>query len=222
MHVSTTHVSSSYRLAAESGSDVMKDKLHKLAALRVLKEGMAKFEAVRQARLEAGQAQGEVDRETAQLALTCVVGFFVDHGIEAGPLRRVLGGLEALSAGSRAIEMLRPITAAHRPIDPPVVEEVKGRLAGIMAYLQTQGLPRRQAAQWVSKNLPPDLKPGLGQVSARAVDSWLAKWGGQYGTKGTGQEGYRHTLDILAVRKPPPNKSDLKNIMAALAKSALA
>jgi hypothetical protein len=198
----------------------MKDKLHKLAALRVLKEGMAKFEAVRQARLEAGQAQGEVDRETAQLALTCVVGFFVDHGIEAGPLHRVLGGLEALSAGSRAIEMLRPITVAHRPIDPPVVEEVKGRLAAIMAYLQKQGLSRRQAAQWVSENLPPEL--GLGQVSASAVDSWLAKWGGQYGTKGSGQEGYRHTLDILAARKPPPNKSDLKNVMAGLAKSALA
>ena len=200
----------------------MSEKLHRLAALRVLGEGMTNFERLRQQRIDAGENPAEVDRDIAQLALTCAVGFCLDLGIEAGPLHRLLGGLEGLSAGAKAPEMLRPSRIGHRRVDSPNVEGVKGRLAAIMEFKQKRGLSRKDAAQWVARNVPPELKRCIGPISARAVESWRTNWGGRYGTKGSGQEGYRHMREILTARVPAVSDSDLSVVMATLAQSLLA
>src|ERR1700733_594405 len=143
----------------------MVEKLHKLAALRLLGEGMAGFDLLHQQRIEAGENPAEVDRDAAQQALTSVVGFFLDHGIESGPLHRLLGGLEALSSGSRAPDMFRPTKTHHRRADAPNIETIKGRLAAIMEFLQRQGRERKEATQWIARNIPSELKTRLGSVS---------------------------------------------------------
>ena len=70
-----------------------------------------------------------------------------------------------------------------------------------------------------SQKPPCRIEDAAGQVSARAIGSWLTKWGGKYGTQGSGRDGYCRTLDILTAQKTPPNENQLKAIMATLARS---
>jgi hypothetical protein len=56
---------------------VLTGKLHQLAALRLLSDGMGELEEHRRQRIERGDNLAEVDRETAQAALNGVVTFFL-------------------------------------------------------------------------------------------------------------------------------------------------
>jgi hypothetical protein len=67
--------------------------LHKLAALRLLSDGLSKFEMQHQPRIERGDHPADVDREIAQAALAGVVTFLLDNGIESQPLFRLLSAL---------------------------------------------------------------------------------------------------------------------------------
>jgi hypothetical protein len=194
------------------------EKLHKLAALRLLSNELGRLEAQHQQRIEAGHNSAVVDREIAQLAVTAVVAFCLDRGIQSQPLTRLLGALVAVSAGSKPPAMLIPAPAHHRRPQPPPVEAIKGRLAAIMEFQQRQGLSRKAAAQWVVRNFPTEFRARLGRISARTVDDWVAKWGGKHGTAGSGREGYLHTRAILTTRNPPPSEPQLKRLLARLAK----
>jgi hypothetical protein len=83
-----------------------------------------------------------------------------------------------------------------------------------MESVPTLRLSHLNAAQRrVARNIPQEVKMRLGPVSARAVDNWRAKWGGTHGTKGSGQEGYRHMLNIFdgsagSERSGPENRHD--------------
>src|SRR5215203_5250031 len=103
-------------------------KEHKLAALRRLGDGMRKIEHQRQERLKHGTDAAEIDRDSSQMALTGVAEFFEEVGIEAKPLLRLLAEMAALTAGSRLSPMLTPHSTNHRPLDPPTIEGIKGRL----------------------------------------------------------------------------------------------
>lgn len=178
-------------------------KLHKLAALRILSEGIAKFEDIREQRITAGHDLVEVDRDTVQMALTCVVGFLDDCGVESGPLARLLGDIDALSNGSSPSRMLAPAATRHRRPESPTIEEVKGRLAAAMEYLQQTGMARKAAAAAVVRLMPPALRRRLKSVGVGAVDCWLVKWGGDHGAEpGSGREGYLHMRAILAQHRP--------------------
>ena len=61
-----------------------KERLHKLAALRLLTESMAAIEANRRARVKRGDNVSEVDRDAAQSALTGIAAFFHEIGVESG------------------------------------------------------------------------------------------------------------------------------------------
>jgi hypothetical protein len=111
-------------------------KLHRLAALRQLGGRMSEIEKQRRQRTEDGENPAEVDRDAAQLALTDVVTFFLDHEIESQPLVRLLNELAALSAGASPSAMLAPTATPHRRPDAPAVEGIKGRLAAIMEFRQ--------------------------------------------------------------------------------------
>lgn len=87
----------------------MPQKLTKLAALRPLSDRLEKLEKQHQRRVDRGDNPAEVDRETAQAALNDVVTFFMDHDIESRSLVQLLGGLEALSAGSSAARMITQV-----------------------------------------------------------------------------------------------------------------
>jgi len=91
-----------------------------------------------------------------------------------------------------------------------------------MEFMQERGLSRKDAAHWVARNVPVEVKRCIGPISARVVESWRAKWGGRYGTKGSGLEGYRRMLEILTARSPPASESSLISVMAALAQSLVA
>jgi len=170
------------------------------------------------AAIERGDNRADIDRDTAQLALTDVVAFFLDHRIEAQPLVRLLGELAALSAGSKPSPMLKAATTRHRSPDPPIIQSVKGRLAAIMEFRQKTGSSRRAAREWVARNIPSKTTRRLGSVTPSAVDSWLSKWGGERpATSGDGREGYKHMRAILESRKP--TEKQLKLIMATLAES---
>jgi hypothetical protein len=131
---------------------------------------------------------------------------------------RLLSELTALSAGSRPSAMLRPAPTRYRRPDPPAMEGVKGRLAAIMEFRQKTGSTRKAASQWVARNAPPEVKRRLGSLSSSAVDSWLAKWGGERGaTAGSGREGYLNMRAILDTRQP--NEQQLKTILGVLAQS---
>jgi hypothetical protein len=98
------------------------------------------------------------------------------------------------------------------------MEGVKGRLAAIMEFRQKTGSTRKAASQWVARNAPPEVKRRLGSLSSSAVDSWLAKWGGERGaTAGSGREGYLNMRAILDTRQP--NEQQLKTILGVLAQS---
>jgi len=193
-------------------------KGHKLADLRVLSKGMVKFEEMRRQRMTAGHDPAEVDRDTAQLALTCVVGFFVDHGIESGPLVRLLSDIEALSNGSSPSAMLAPAATRHRRADSPTIEEAKGRVAAAMEYLQQSGLSREAAAAKVIGSLSPTLRRNLKSPKPSTVDSWLVRWGGEHGAdSGAGRGGYLHMRAILAQQRP--SHHGLKKALKALERS---
>jgi hypothetical protein len=163
---------------------------------------MSKLEQHHQVRIDAGNNPAEVDRETAQLALTGVLRFFLDHGIESKPLVRLLTGLVALTEGSSRPAIFNPVAKTHRRPDPPIIEAMKGRLAAIMEFRQRAGLTRKAAGEWVVRHLPPKMKQQLGSPSRTTVDSWLAKWGGQHGSSSSGREGYLHMRAILESGKP--------------------
>jgi len=110
---------------------------------------MSELEKQRRDRIERGDNPAEADRDAAQLALTDVVAFFLDHGIESEPLVRLLSELAALSAGSSPAPMLAPAATSHRRPDAPAVEGIKGRLAAIMEFRQQAGLTRKAAAKWL-------------------------------------------------------------------------
>lgn len=189
---------------------------HKLAALRLLGEGMRNIERQRQERVKGTADVAEVDRDSSQMALNGIAMFFQEVGIEAKPVIRLLAELAALTAGSRLSPMLTPAPVNHRPSDPPTIESVKGRLAAIMEFRQQAGLSRKAAATWVLQHLPPIMKRGLGVGSAATVDSWLTKWGGKRGaTSGDGRAGYLDMRKILHDSKPP--EPQLKIIIRSLA-----
>jgi hypothetical protein len=194
------------------------EKLHKLAALRLLSDGLGKLEKQHQPRIERGDNPADVDREIAQAALTGVVAFFLDHGIESQPLVRLLGGLEALSAGSSPPAMFTPIPTRHRRPDAPSIEGTKGRLAAIMEFRQQAGLTRKAAGEWVARHISSKSKRQLGPVTPATVDSWFAKWGGDRGTTpGGGRDGYLHMRAILADKRP--TEQQLKKIFEVLPRS---
>jgi hypothetical protein len=87
---------------------ILAKTLHKLAALRLLSEGMGELEKQRLQRIERGDDAAEVDREAAQAALIGVATFFQDYGIEAKPLVRLLSDIAAVSFGSSPSRMLAP------------------------------------------------------------------------------------------------------------------
>jgi hypothetical protein len=193
-------------------------RLHKLAALRLLGDALGKLEEQRQQRIDRGDNPADVDRETAQLALTAVVAFFLDYGIESKPLVRLLSELVALTAGSSPSRMLAPAVTRHRRPDSPAIEGIKGRLAAIMEFRQKVGLTRKAAGEWVVRHTPSKLRRQLGLVSRATVNSWLVKWGGQRGTtSGSGREGYLRMRAILEERRP--SEQQLKTIMGGLATS---
>jgi hypothetical protein len=193
-------------------------KLHKLAALRLLGDALGKLEEQRQQRIDRGDNPADVDRETAQAALTAVVAFFLDYGIESNPLVRLLSELVALSAGSRSSAMLAPAATHHRRPDSAIIESTKGRLAAIMEFRQKAGLTRKAAGEWVARNIPSEMRQRLGSVTRVTVDNWLFKWGGERGaTSGSGRDGYLHMRAILADHRP--SEQQLKTIMSGLARS---
>jgi hypothetical protein len=194
------------------------EKLHKLAALRELSAGMDELEKTHRHRIERGDNPADVDRETAQAALTNVVAFFLDHGIETQPLFRLMSELAALTAGSSPSRMLAPAVTRHRRPDSPGIEGIKGRLAAIMEFRQQAGLTRKAAGDWVVRHIPSQMKRQLGSVTRAAVDSWLVKWGGQRGTtSGAGREGYLSMRAILEAQKP--TEQQLKAIIEVLSRS---
>ena len=191
---------------------------YQLAALRLLRDGVSKIEKQRQKRIERGDDPTEVDRDTAQLALTGVIEFFLDTRIETKPLIRLLSELVALSAGARSPGMLVPAPTRNRRPDAPTIEAVKGRLAAIMEFRQQSGDSRKAAGTWVVQHLSSKMKLQLGLAKRATVDSWLVKWGGQRGaTSGSGREGYLHMRAILRERKP--TEPQVKRIIETLAKS---
>jgi hypothetical protein len=193
-------------------------KLHRLAALRQLGGRMSEIEKQRRQRTEDGENPAEVDRDAAQLALTDVVTFFLDHEIESQPLVRLLNELAALSAGASPSAMLAPTATPHRRPDAPAVEGIKGRLAAIMEFRQQAGLTRKQAAEWVVRHIPPKMKRRLGSITSATVESWLVKWGGERGAaSGSGREGYLSMRPILTDRMPA--ELELKKILEVLARS---
>jgi hypothetical protein len=193
-------------------------KLHRLAALRQLGGRMSEIEKQRRQRTEDGENPAEVDRDAAQLALTDVVTFFLDHEIESQPLVRLLNELAALSVGASPSAMLAPTATPHRRPDAPAVEGIKGRLAAIMEFRQQAGLTRKQAAEWVVRHIPPKMKRRLGSITSATVESWLVKWGGERGAaSGSGREGYLSMRPILTDRMPA--ELELKKILEVLARS---
>jgi hypothetical protein len=192
------------------------EKLHKLEALRLLGKSMHELETQRQHRIDRGDNPADVDREAAQAALSLVLAFFQDHGIESRPLARLLSELAALTAGASPSRMLAPAVTRHRRRDAPAIEGIKGRLAAIMECRQRAGLTRKAAGEWVVRHTPAKLKRQLGLDSRATVDSWLVKWGGQRGTApGSGRAGYLHMRAILEQTKV--TEAQLKKIMAVLA-----
>jgi len=190
-------------------------KLTKLGALRLLGETLAAIERRREQRIARGDDTAEVDRETAQLALTAIVAFCEGHGIQSRPLVRLLGELMALTAGASPSPMLAPTATRHRRPDAPMIEGLKGRLAAIMAFRQEAGMTRKEAADWVVRHAPAKLKRRLPLASRAALDAWLVKWGGARGaTPGAGREGYLAMRAILKARQP--SEQQLKDVMGVL------
>jgi len=193
------------------------EQLNKLGALRRLSEGMSWLERQHKERIERGEIAGDVDREIAQQALTGVVTFFLDCGIESSHLVRLLSAIEALSGAASPPAMLAPMVTNHRRPDAPSIAGIKGRLAAIMEFQQQAGLTRKAAAEWVVRHIPSDLRRQLGSATRAAV-SWLVKWGGQRGTtSGSGREGYLCMRAILAEQRPTEPK--LKKILKVLRRS---
>jgi hypothetical protein len=110
------------------------EKLHKLAALRRLRERMSELEKQRRDRLERGDNPGEADRDAAQLALTDVVTFFLDHDMQSEPLVRLLSELAALSAGSSPSPMLAPAVTSGG-------EHGAASASGREGYLHMRNIP---------------------------------------------------------------------------------
>lgn len=196
----------------------MAKQIPKLAALRMLGDLMKELEKQRQKRIDSGDEPADVDRETAQGALTGVMQFFLDHGIETMPLMRLLSELGAVTAGASPSKMLAPSASRHRRPVAPTIEAMKGRLAAIMEFRQAAGFPRKFAGEWVVRHVPAKMKRKLSLTSHETVSAWLVKWGGQRGAKpGPGRNGYLSMRGIL--QSKTPSETQLKAIIKVLARS---
>lgn len=191
--------------------------MHKLAAFRLLSEELGALEEQRLQQIEKGEDAADTNRAAAQMALTGVVSFLQDHGVESRTLVLLLSDLAALSEGSRPSRMLQPAKTSRRPPDAPGLEALKGRMAAMMEFQQERGLTRKAAREWVVRNAPAPIKQALGLRTGATLDSWLVKWGGQHGSASSGREGYLSMRMILHSQKL--NEHGLRLVLKALTKS---
>jgi hypothetical protein len=188
--------------------------IHKLRAMRILEEEMRSWQQWREESQENGDDPVETDRSAAQMSLTAVIRFLQHRGFVRGALIPLLADLVTLSDGQQPSRMLQVSLPSHRPADHPVVALTKGRLAAIMEYRQITGSTRKEARDWVVDHLPASMKKKLNVNHGTTVDSWLAKWGGEFGTPSDGRDGYVSMKQTLEAEQP--TETDLVRIMAKL------
>jgi hypothetical protein len=157
----------------------------KLARLRQLKDVLGALEKQRGAT--------PVDRDTAAQALTVVVSYLDAEGIKSTVLRELLAAFFTSNS-----PIFAPAKKGGGQSFTGVEESLAGKIAGI-AYLKsfTNGNETRNAAKWVAAKLPAKLHKALGRsgrVTWRTIYAWQERWGGEFGDKGIGRDGYEFII----------------------------
>jgi hypothetical protein len=174
-------------------------QLDEVSTLGELGDAMMQIEKQRLLLVKGATNPAEADRNAAQMGLIAIASFLANNGIESKPVIRLLAELSAITDGSRLSDMLTPDVSGHRPVEPGLIDGMKGRLAAVMEYRQRRGgLARKAAAASVARHLPKAMKLRLRSPQPSTVASWLSKWGGERGaTAGPGREGYLSMRSIL-------------------------
>jgi hypothetical protein len=80
-----------------------------------------------------------------------------------------------------------------RPPDPNSIVAFKGALAGMMHVQQRAGMSRKEAAEFLARNVAPRLAAQLSRkpLTARMIVEWLDRYGGKSGEEGVGRKFYK-------------------------------
>ncbi len=93
---------------------------------------------------------------------------------------RLQAALIQLAFGHRPA-MFQLQSSRGRPPDVPVIQQIKGAMAGVMHAQQVQGMSRHQAAAWIAANISSELASRISgkPITARMVEEWLDRYGGR-------------------------------------------
>jgi len=102
--------------------------------------------------VEAGRAacvEPERLRNASETGLLKVMEYLQDEDCDVRVQTPLAADLAAIREGAKPSTLLQPPLTPHRPVDPPLVECIKARLAAYIEYLQKGGMSRKDAAEWV-------------------------------------------------------------------------
>jgi len=133
-------------------------------------------------------------------SLEVVLGFLNALSMRSRSLDRLLLALDALIVGPTTESLF--ITAKKSKgkgganPDPPVVQALRGTLAGISASLARydDGYGVEEADRWVAENVSEEFRRRL-KITHRAVRKWRELFGGKYARPDIGRENYERILE---------------------------
>jgi hypothetical protein len=176
--------------------------MHKLEALRRLKDSFAAVAVRRCEALARGDDEGQADRDAAIRTLAAVKLFLelIEFSqIETKPLLRLFNALVQLEKTGKHAAMLKKPSRGGRPRDPYEVLRTKAQLAAAMGSLRKVRVGRDEAARWITKKIPSTLAAKLSNkpIEPSMVKEWYDRFGGDGGEQGIARNSYLETIEVL-------------------------
>jgi hypothetical protein len=139
-------------------------------------------------------ARGKIELVAGAISVNVVRSFLLSLLHRSRSLDLLEKALTDLLESGIVPAMLYPLEHfAHRPPDPNSIVAYKGAIAGMMHAQLRAGMSRKEAAEFLARNVAPRLAGQLSRkpLTARMIVEWLDRYGGKSGEEGVGRKFYK-------------------------------
>jgi hypothetical protein len=161
--------------------------------LRILAQALIEIQNDHESQIEAFPSyKNQLDLAASILAFDAVIDFLHMRALSPN-LLALRTALIELAVGAAPVAMLQAEPRGKgRRVDSPMVGYAKGILAGMMDVQLSTGMSRQEAAQWIARNVSPELARKISSkpITARMVEEWRDRYGGPSGEEGLAREKY--------------------------------
>jgi hypothetical protein len=164
---------------------------------------------------------GMVDLFACAMAMKAVKKFLLMRVVSRN-LQMLIDGLVEIAMGTPPAAMFHPRDHSKgRRADSLFVMRAKGAVAAEMHVLQSTGMSRQEAAEWIVRHISPNLAARISRkpLTARTVEEWLDRFGGSYAEYNEGRLKY---LFISSLRREAISPQRFREITEHMAKDLLA